>query len=93
MVEPYTVTAAAALLHCSDYTVRELCRSGRLPGIKLGEDWIIPAGALFQRLDQIALEEAEKRRTPAPAKAISLKTKARPVLPSIQERQRNASAN
>jgi excisionase family DNA binding protein len=94
VIPPYTVESAAVLLHCSEYTVRELCRSGRLPGVKLGEDWIIPAGALFARLDEIALEESLTRRAPSkpqgilnapgrPTRAVRA-SRPRPVLPVLQ---------
>jgi hypothetical protein len=43
------VDQLAALLRCKPDTVRAACRSGDLPGIKWGEDWTIPAGALAQR--------------------------------------------
>lgn len=59
------VDQLAALLRCKPDTVRAACRSGDLPGIKWGEDWTIPAGALAQRLDEKALEDAAKRRLPA----------------------------
>lgn len=63
-----TVDDVAALLRCKPDTVRAACRSGELPGLKWGEDWTIPAGALYRRLEEKALEEAAKRRAPgAPA--------------------------
>lgn len=67
-VQIYTADQAAQLLGCSVKTVEELARQGELPGIKPGGGWVFPAGALAQRLDQLALEQAAKRRSPpAPA--------------------------
>lgn len=68
-VQIYTADQAARLLGCSVKTVEEMARQGELPGIKPGGGWIFPAGALAQRLDQLAIEEAAKRRKPAPATA------------------------
>lgn len=60
------VEAAATLLRCAASTVRAECRSGNLPGLKLGEDWILPTEALLQRLNALATAAATERRTPAP---------------------------
>lgn len=60
---PYTVEQAAQMLGCAPSTVREHSRAGRLPGLKVGEDWIFPAGALLACLDQWALAEAQRRAT------------------------------
>lgn len=61
----YTADQAARLLGCSVKTAEEMARHGELPGIKPGGGWVFPAGALAQRLDQLALEQAAKRRGPA----------------------------
>jgi excisionase family DNA binding protein len=71
-VQIYTADQAAELLGCSVKTVEEMARQGELPGIKPGGGWVFPAGALAQRLDQLALEQAAKRRTPAPAPAVAV---------------------
>ena len=78
-VQIYTADQAAALLGCSVKTVEEMARQGELPGIKPGGGWVFPAGALGQRLDQLALEQAARRRTPAApvAMAVPPATKAR----------------
>lgn len=68
-VQIYTADQAAQLLGCSVKTVEEMARQGELPGIKPGGGWVFPAGALAQRLDQLALEQAAKRRAPGPAPA------------------------
>lgn len=61
---PLTVDQVAQLLDCSADTVRELARKGALAGLKPGRDWIFPAGALYARLDEMAIAEAAERRTP-----------------------------
>ena len=61
----FTAKRAAELLECSIKTVEERLRNGDLPGLKFGDGWVIPAGAFWLRLDQLALEEAAKRRKPA----------------------------
>jgi len=65
-VQVYTAAQAAELLACAVTTVEELARSGELPGIQPGRAWVFPAGALAQRLDQMALEQAAQRRKPEP---------------------------
>lgn len=73
-VQIYTADQAAQLLGCSVKTVEELARQGELPGIKPGGGWVFPAGALAQRLDQLALEQAARRRSPpaAPTPAVAV---------------------
>ncbi len=53
---------AAELLGCTAESVEDLLRSGVLPGVKFGRSWRIPAAALDARLNELALQEAEKRR-------------------------------
>ena len=65
MTPPFTVEQVAAMLGCSAKTVQAHARAGHLPGVKFGDDWVFPVGALQQRLDDIALQEAGKRREPA----------------------------
>lgn len=62
--KPFTVEQAAQLLGCSDKTIRDSARTGRLAGCKFGDDWVFPRGAFFVRLDEVALEEARQRREP-----------------------------
>lgn len=49
-----------------------MARQGELPGIKPGGGWVFPAGALAQRLDQLALEQAARRRSPAAPVAMAV---------------------
>jgi excisionase family DNA binding protein len=62
---PLSVDQAATLLLCTPATVRDMLRDGRLAGVKVGRDWVLPAGAFYARLDQLALEQAQERRAPA----------------------------
>jgi len=54
--------AVATMLDCTEATVEDRLRDGTLPGLKLGRGWRIPADALADRLRELALAEAEKRR-------------------------------
>ena len=55
----------AEILRCAVTTVQDRARAGDLPGLKFGEGgWVFPAGALAHRLDELALEQAQQRRTP-----------------------------
>lgn len=62
MTEILTVEQVAEILHCEEKTVAERLVNGDLPGAKFGRSWIIPARALFQRINDLALEESDKRR-------------------------------
>ena len=57
-----TVEDAATAMQCAKCTVEEMLRDGRLAGLKPGGHWIIPATAFWRRLDELALEDAAKRR-------------------------------
>lgn len=59
------VTAVAAMLDCAPDTVRELARTGALPGLRIGRDWVFPAGALLRGLEALAEAQAQQRRQPA----------------------------
>lgn len=62
---------AAAILRCSAKTVEERARSGDLPGLKYGDGWVFPVQAFYERLNELAREQAAERRKgkskPAPA--------------------------
>lgn len=62
--EVFDSAEAATLLRCAISTVEERARKGDLPGLKFGDGWIFPAQALVARLNQLALEEAARRRAP-----------------------------
>lgn len=57
-----TIPEVAKILLCDDETAAERVNKGDLPGVKFGRSWVIPAAAFFQRLNELALEEAERRR-------------------------------
>lgn len=52
----------AELFACDKETAAARLTSGDLPGVKVGRGWIIPRQALFERLNEKALEEAATRR-------------------------------
>lgn len=62
---------AAALLDCEVETVNARAAAGELPGLKVGRSWIFPVRALEDRLNEMALEEAAKRRAPVKPQAVS----------------------
>lgn len=57
-----TIEQAAEVLQCDTDTAAVRFNSGELPGVKFGRRWVIPAPAFFKRLNELALEEAERRR-------------------------------
>jgi excisionase family DNA binding protein len=59
---------AAALLRCSVDTVRARADAGDLPGVKFGRDWVFPCVALLEAVNELAREEASKRRSRPGAK-------------------------
>jgi excisionase family DNA binding protein len=62
--EILNVVELSELLHCQPSTVREAARSGRLPGVKYGDDWVFPLEAVLKTLNEQALDQAQQRRTP-----------------------------
>jgi excisionase family DNA binding protein len=75
-----TVDHVADMLLCDKETVSERLNKGELPGLKFGRSWVIPATAFFKRLNDLALEEADKRRaesSPKPETYDEVKTKTR----------------
>ena len=66
MNEILTVADVAEILHCDVKTVSERLVSGDLPGTKFGRSWVVPAAALYQRVNEIAIEKSEERRKAAP---------------------------
>lgn len=81
MIRTYTVDEVAKLLDCEPLTAAERLNAGDLPGLKMGRSWVVPEEALLQRLNEIALEEAEERRQqrlkPKPAPTRGQKAKSR----------------
>lgn len=60
------VAELAGHLHCQPSTVREAARIGRLPGLKFGDDWVFPLGALKESLDLSALGAMLGRKNSTP---------------------------
>lgn len=58
-----TIEQAAEVLQCDTDTAAVRFNSGELPGVKFGRRWVIPAPAFYRRLNELALEEADRRRT------------------------------
>lgn len=90
--EVFDSSDVAKMLRCAETTVEERARKGEIPGVKFGDGWIFPAQALFARLNELALEEAAKRRDPARNKATATahpiiergrKSRPLPTLPSL----------
>lgn len=57
-----TIEQAAEVLQCDTDTAALRFNSGELPGVKFGRRWVIPAPAFFKRLNELALDEADRRR-------------------------------
>ncbi len=76
-----TIEQAAEVLQCDTDTAALRFNAGELPGVKFGRRWVIPAPAFFKRLNELALEEAERRRTELAAeRAAAAKRAAAPQL-------------
>lgn len=60
--EILTVDDLAELFACDKETASARLKCGDLPGVKVGRGWIIPRQALFERLNEMAREEAAARR-------------------------------
>jgi hypothetical protein len=85
-----TVDQVAALLQCSDKTVR--ARATELGGLKFGVDWVFPAEALQTRLVAMALQAAPQPPASTTPAAVLVQApagprrrrRAPPLLPSLQ---------
>lgn len=62
--------AVAALFKCSERTVEDHARAGRLPAVKFGDGWMFPSDALLRAVNRMAEDEAAKRLAPAKAAAV-----------------------
>jgi excisionase family DNA binding protein len=63
-------TQVAGLLKCSERTVEDHARAGRLPAVKFGDGWMFPTEALLRAVNRLAEEEAAKRSGPTRPAAI-----------------------
>ncbi|WP_153116261.1 MerR family transcriptional regulator [Rhodocyclus tenuis] len=59
----------AKILQCDRETACRRLAGGDLPGLKFGRSWIVPAAAFYQRINELAIEQAAERKVagrPAP---------------------------
>ena len=56
ILESYTIEEVAEALRLHPYTVRRLCREGKVPGFKFGGQW------RFKKADIDALNEKVKKK-------------------------------
>ncbi|WP_221227818.1 helix-turn-helix domain-containing protein [Rhodocyclus tenuis] len=56
------VRQVAEILRCDADTAAKRLNNGDLPGLKFSHSWIIPASVFYERLAEMAKEEAAKRR-------------------------------
>lgn len=81
-----TAEDAAAQLGCEPSTIEERARTGDLPALKLGRGWVFPRRALDDRLNEIAVEQAQARRAPTPSTGVCVGVPQRrtpPTLPGL----------
>ncbi len=52
------VPEAAEYLECSPTRVLELLRTGVIPGVKLGQSWVIPRQAFYEAVAALAVAQA-----------------------------------
>lgn len=53
---------ACSLIKCTPETLSEKLRTGELPGVKFGREWVIPRDAFCMRLNEMAITESRLRR-------------------------------
>jgi hypothetical protein len=74
-----TVDDVAAMLQCKGTTVREI--APQLGGLKFGRDWVFPADALLEALNDRA-RDAMRPKAPAPRAVLqTVPKRAPPALP------------
>lgn len=82
-----TAESAAPQLGCEPSTLEEMARNGEVPAIKLGRGgWVFPRRAFEDRLNELAIEQAKKRREPVrPVGAVvdARRRKGPPTLPRL----------
>jgi excisionase family DNA binding protein len=72
-----------ALLRCSERTVEDHARAGRLPAVKFGDGWIFPTEALLRAVNLLAEQEAKKRSRPTDESAVSFPVKSKRTRPDL----------
>jgi hypothetical protein len=80
----------ANLMRCSVSTIENKARTGEIPGVLWGDGgWVFPAAALYERLNQIARQNAQQRCLTPEAVAVATQVRqsrarrAPPSLPSL----------
>lgn len=68
------IAEMAEILKCSEASIEAALRDGTLPSIQLGRHHVTPRAAFWQRVAEVAIEQAANRRSerqpvPAPAPA------------------------
>jgi hypothetical protein len=71
-IEVFNTSQLASVLGCDEVTIERRTLAGDLPGLKFGRSWVFPAGATIQLLNELALEQAAKRRADRAASAAPL---------------------
>lgn len=46
-----SVSECAPVLHCSEWGVRDMCRRGKLPNVKIGKRLLIPKKQLIEHIE------------------------------------------
>lgn len=87
--------AAAKLVGCAVTTLEEHARSGHLPGVKLGRQWVFPTANLLRELNERATAEAAQRRADIEAEReraerTARRAKRRPAIVAFHARKRRA---
>lgn len=78
-----TIEQAADVLQCDTDTAAVRFNTGELPGVKFGRRWVIPAPAFFRRLNELALEEAQRRRAELEEERASAAARAKNPQPTV----------
>lgn len=81
-------TEVATLLKCSERTVEDHARAGRLPAVKFGDGWMFPTDALLRAVNSMAEAEAAKRAAPVAHQATHVTLARKPVRPNLADLQR-----
>lgn len=64
------MATACALLECEQETLAERASRGEVPAVKFGRGWVFPAESFVARLNELAVEEAERRRRRPAVRAV-----------------------
>ena len=70
-------TRVAALLKCSERTIEDYARAGRLPAVKFGDGWMFPTDALLRAINHMAEDGAARRAKPIQQTAVKFTTPAK----------------